>query len=40
MSNNVHGDRLVVIGVAAEVIGGTSLFGRRGKVIHRSSAAS
>jgi D-xylose transport system permease protein len=34
MSNNVNGGQLVLYAVAAAVIGGTSLFGGRGKVIH------
>ena len=34
MSNNVQGGQLVLFAVAAAVIGGTSLFGGRGKVIH------
>ncbi|HEX6487517.1 MAG TPA: ABC transporter permease [Candidatus Dormibacteraeota bacterium] len=34
MSNNVDGGQLVLYAVAAAVIGGTSLFGGRGKVIH------
>jgi D-xylose transport system permease protein len=34
MSNNVNGGQLVLYAVAAAVLGGTSLFGGRGKVIH------
>lgn len=34
MSNNVQGGQLVLFAVAAAVIGGTSLFGGRGKAIH------
>src|SRR6202165_1440880 len=34
MSNNFQGGQLVLFAVAAAVIGGTSLFGGRGKVIH------
>jgi D-xylose transport system permease protein len=34
MSNNVNGGQLVLFAVAAAVIGGTSLFGGRGKVLH------
>jgi D-xylose transport system permease protein len=34
MSNNVQGGQLVLFSVAAAVIGGTSLFGGRGRVIH------
>ena len=34
MSNNVNGGQLVLYAVAAAVIGGTSLFGGRGKVVH------
>ena len=34
MSNNVQGGQYVLFAVAAAVIGGTSLFGGRGKVIH------
>jgi D-xylose transport system permease protein len=34
MSNNVNGGQLVLFAVAAAVIGGTSLFGGRGKPIH------
>jgi len=34
MSNNVNGGQLVLFAVAAAVIGGTSLFGGRGKTIH------
>jgi D-xylose transport system permease protein len=34
MSNNVQGGQLVLYAVAAAVIGGTSLFGGRGKPIH------
>jgi D-xylose transport system permease protein len=34
MSNNVNGGQLVLYAVAAAVIGGTSLFGGRGKTIH------
>ncbi len=34
MSNNVQGGQLVLFAVAAAVIGGTSLFGGRGKVMH------
>jgi len=34
MSNNVQGGQLVLFAVAAAVIGGTSLFGGRGKVLH------
>ena len=34
MSNNVNGGQLVLNAVAAAVIGGTSLFGGRGKPIH------
>ncbi|MBV9099833.1 MAG: ABC transporter permease [Candidatus Dormibacteraeota bacterium] len=34
MSNNVNGGQLVLYAVAAAVIGGTSLFGGRGKVMH------
>ena len=34
MSNNVNGGQLVLYAVAAAVIGGTSLFGGRGKIIH------
>jgi D-xylose transport system permease protein len=33
-SNNVNGGQLVLYAVAAAVIGGTSLFGGRGKIIH------
>ena len=34
MSNNVNGGQLVLYAVAAAVIGGTSLFGGRGKIGH------
>ncbi len=34
MSNNVNGGQLVLYAVAAAVIGGTSLFGGRGKALH------
>lgn len=34
ISNNVDGGQLVLYAVAAAVIGGTSLFGGRGKMIH------
>ncbi len=34
VSNNVNGGQLVLYAVAAAVIGGTSLFGGRGKVVH------
>jgi D-xylose transport system permease protein len=34
VSNNVNGGQLVLYAVAAAVIGGTSLFGGRGKMIH------
>ena len=34
MSNNVEGGQLVLFAVAAAVIGGTSLFGGRGKALH------
>jgi D-xylose transport system permease protein len=34
MSNNVNGGQLVLYAVASAVIGGTSLFGGRGKMIH------
>ena len=34
MSNNVNGGQLVLFAVAAAVIGGTSLFGGRGKMLH------
>jgi len=34
MSNNVQGGQLVLFAVAAAVIGGTSLFGGRGKALH------
>lgn len=34
MSNNVQGGQLVLYAVAAAVIGGTSLFGGRGKAVH------
>ncbi|HET6964633.1 MAG TPA: hypothetical protein VFH58_07640 [Acidimicrobiales bacterium] len=34
MSNNVNGGQLVLYAVAAGVIGGTSLFGGRGKISH------
>jgi D-xylose transport system permease protein len=34
MSNNVGGGQYVLYAVAAAVIGGTSLFGGRGKPIH------
>jgi D-xylose transport system permease protein len=34
MSNNVNGGQLVLYSVAAAVIGGTSLFGGRGKAAH------
>jgi D-xylose transport system permease protein len=34
ISNNIDGGQLVLYGVAAAVIGGTSLFGGRGKMIH------
>ena len=34
MSNNVNGGQLVLYAVAAAVIGGTSLFGGRGKPVH------
>jgi D-xylose transport system permease protein len=34
MSNNVNGGQLVLYAVAAAVIGGTSLFGGRGKPLH------
>ena len=33
-SNNINGGQLVLFAVAAAVIGGTSLFGGRGKVMH------
>ena len=34
VSNNINGGQLVLFAVAAAVIGGTSLFGGRGKVMH------
>ena len=34
MSNNIDGGDLVLYAVAAAVIGGTSLFGGRGKMVH------
>lgn len=34
LSNNVNGGQLVLYAVAAAVIGGTSLFGGRGRVLH------
>ena len=34
MSNNVNGGQYVLYAVAAAVIGGTSLFGGRGRVMH------
>ncbi|HEX6548789.1 MAG TPA: ABC transporter permease [Candidatus Dormibacteraeota bacterium] len=34
MSNNVQGGQLVLFAVAAAVIGGASLFGGRGKMVH------
>jgi D-xylose transport system permease protein len=34
VSNNVNGGQLVLYAIAAAVIGGTSLFGGRGKVLH------
>ena len=34
MSNNVNGGQLVLYAVASAVIGGTSLFGGRGKMLH------
>ena len=34
LSNNVNGGQLVLYAVAAAVIGGTSLFGGRGKAVH------
>ena len=34
MSNNVNGGQMVLFAVAAAVIGGTSLFGGRGKALH------
>lgn len=34
MSNNVNGGQLVLYAVAAAVIGGTSLFGGRGRTLH------
>jgi D-xylose transport system permease protein len=34
MSNNINGGQLVLYAVAAAVMGGTSLFGGRGKVLH------
>jgi D-xylose transport system permease protein len=34
VSNNVNGGQLVLYAVAAAVIGGTSLFGGRGRVVH------
>ncbi|GAA2806509.1 sugar ABC transporter permease [Kribbella solani] len=34
MSNNVNGGQLVLYAVAAAVIGGSSLFGGRGKAVH------
>ena len=34
VSNNVNGGQLVLYAVAAAVIGGTSLFGGRGKAVH------
>ena len=34
MSNNVQGGQFVLFAVAAAVIGGASLFGGRGKMIH------
>src|SRR5207302_8728416 len=34
MSNNVQGGQYVLYAVAAAVIGGTSLFGGRGKALH------
>ena len=40
MSNNVNGGQLVLYAVAAAVIGGTSLFGGRGKQLTVCSAAS
>ena len=33
-STNVNGGQYVLYGVAAAVIGGTSLFGGRGKMVH------
>ena len=34
ISNNIDGGQLVLFAVAAAVIGGTSLFGGRGKALH------
>jgi D-xylose transport system permease protein len=34
MNTNVNGGQLVLYAVAAAVIGGTSLFGGRGRVLH------
>jgi D-xylose transport system permease protein len=34
ISSNVKGGQLVLFAVAAAVIGGTSLFGGRGKIVH------
>ena len=34
INTNVNGGRLVLYAVAAEVIGGTSLFGGRGRMLH------
>lgn len=34
ISNNVNGGQYVLLAVAAAVIGGTSLFGGRGKIVH------
>ena len=34
MSTNINGGQLVLYAVAAAVIGGTSLFGGRGRMIH------
>jgi D-xylose transport system permease protein len=34
MSNNVNGSQLVLYAIAGAVIGGTSLFGGRGKALH------
>jgi D-xylose transport system permease protein len=34
MSNNVNGGQLVLYAIAAAVIGGTSLFGGRGRMMH------
>ncbi|HEU0256841.1 MAG TPA: ABC transporter permease, partial [Microbacteriaceae bacterium] len=34
ISNNINGGQYVLLAVAAAVIGGTSLFGGRGKIVH------